>query len=435
MAKKPFRPSKPADPTAMPRSKNAPRGKPGRPKPLHVKPMRDVGKPKQKPEGGNKPAQPYRQSFTARPTVRIDLDVIKQNYAALQDLIGDVKIGACVKADAYGLGLAPVSRSLYGAGCRTFFVATAGEGKMLREAIGENATIYVLNGPAPQDLTLYFAFRLKPVINSLAQARMWVNEADRAKHAPFTALHIDTGMNRLGMDMAEVDQLSKNTKLFKALGPDLVMSHLACAPDAAHPMNKTQLDLFRSASSRLPVLPLSMANSAGIYLGKPYHFQMVRPGISLYGGQASTNKKQEVTKSAVSLMAPVLQVRNIKEGDTIGYNATYTAQRDMKIAVLGAGYADGIPVSASSGAKKDGETASCATLMKKRVPIIGRVSMDTTIVDISAFGKEPNPGEWAEFRGDNLEADAHAIGTINYELLVRIGSRCRRTYLKAGSKF
>jgi alanine racemase len=262
----------------------------------------------------------------------INLDAIKENYDALQDRVGAAKIGASVKADAYGLGAPTVSKALYGAGCRTFFVATAGEGKILREAIGENASIYVLNGPAPQDLTLFFKFRLKPVINSIAQARLWTDEADRAKHAPFTALHIDTGMNRLGMDESDVTALSKNMGLFRALGPDLIMSHLACAPDKAHPLNAKQLEKFRKFAARFPVLPLSLANTAGIYMGRPYHFQMVRPGIGLYGGQATTEAKQEIFRPVVSLMAPVLQVKTVKAGESIGYNAKRHAARQASLA-------------------------------------------------------------------------------------------------------
>ena len=373
----------------------------------------------------------YRSGFTARPTLLINLDAIKDNYDAIQSRIGNVKIGASVKADAYGLGAPTVSKTLYGAGCRTFFVATAGEGKMVREAIGDNASIYVLNGPAPQDLTLFFKFRLKPVINSIDQARMWTDEADRAKHAPFTALHIDTGMNRLGMDAQDTDLLSKNMGLFKALGPDLIMSHLACAPDAKHEMNAKQLERFRKSSSRFPVLPLSLANTAGTYLGKPYHFQMVRPGIGLYGGQATTHAKQEVSSPVVSLMAPVLQLRTVKTGETLGYNASYTAEYDMKIAVVGAGYADGIPVSASSHPQDQKGKTSFASLQKQRVPIVGRVSMDLTMLDVTRLVRDISVGDWAEFRGENLQVDANAIGGLNYELLVRLGQRCRKTYLRA----
>ena len=408
--------------------------------PLEPKPAR-MARPKSKPrfdkQGSASPSDKktvrsvHKQGFTTRPTLRINLGAIKSNYLALQDKVGTVKIGASVKADAYGLGVEPVSRALYGAGCRTFFVATAGEGKILRETIGDNASIYVLNGPAPQDLTLYFTFKLKPVINSLEQARIWLNEADRAKHAPFTALHIDTGMNRLGLSATDVEQLSKNTSLYKALGPDLIMSHLACAPDANNPMNATQLERFQRYSAQFPITPLSLANSAAIYLGKPYHFQMVRPGIALYGGQATKKAKQENLEPVVSLMAPVLQTRLVKAGETIGYNASYRAESDMKIAILGAGYADGIPVASSFATSGQKTKPSFVTLLKQRVPIVGRVSMDLTMVDISRLNKAPNLGDWAEFRGENLQTDAQTLGTVNYELLVRLGQRCRRTYQKS----
>lgn len=372
----------------------------------------------------------HKQGFTTRPTLRINLGAIKTNYERVQASVGSTKIGASVKANAYGLGSEQVGRTLYGAGCRTFFVATAGEGKILREAIGDNSTIYVLNGPAPQDLTLFFAFTLKPVINSIDQARIWTNEANRAKHAPFCALHIDTGMNRLGLSLEEAELLATNKPLLGALAPDLIMSHLACAPDANNPMNAQQLERFRRISAQFPVMPLSLANSAGIYLGKEYHFQMVRPGISLYGGQATKKVGQEDMEPVLSLMAPVLQLRTVKAGDTIGYNATFRAEDDMKIAVLGAGYADGVPVSSSGASGKTAGKPSYVTLGKQRVPIVGRVSMDLTIVDITRLTNPPGLGDWAEFRGENLSTDANAAGTINYELLTRLGERCRRTYQK-----
>jgi len=233
------------------------------------------------------------------------------------------------------------------------------------------------------------------------------------------------------MDGPDTEALSKNIGLFKALGPDLIMSHLACAPDAKHEMNAKQLERFRKASARFPVLPLSLANTAGTYLGKPYHFQMIRPGIGLYGGQATINAKQENSSPVVSLMAPVLQLRNVKKGETIGYNATFTAEYDMKVAVVGAGYADGVPVAASSSPQGEKGKSSFATLQKQRVPIVGRVSMDMTMLDVTRLVREISVGDWAEFRGENLQADTNAIGGLNYELLVRLGQRCRKTYLRA----
>ena len=361
-------------------------------------------------------------NYSTRPTLRVDLQQIRANYDALKAKVGTAKIGASVKADAYGLGAVPVSRTLYGAGCRIFFVATAGEGKLLRDGLGPNAAIYVLNGPAPRDRGVLLGAKLKPVINSMEQARFWASVSAEVNDPPYTAIHIDTGMNRLGMTMEEVVELSRDKKLWKAITPEWVMSHLACAGDAANPMNKTQLDRFRKAAAQLPLTPLSLANTAGIYLGKPYHFQMVRPGIGLYGGVATKKPGQEVGAPAATLLAPILQVRYIKKGETLGYDATFTAPRDMRVAIVGAGYADGVPVSESN--------HGYATLHDERVPIIGRVSMDLTMLDATDANLSVDVGGVAVFRGKQLEVEANSAQTLNYELLVRLGQRCRRDYWK-----
>lgn len=364
--------------------------------------------------------------FSSRPVLRIDLSALKDNYKAIQDKVGsNTLVAAAVKADAYGLGAERVSRALYGAGCRTFFVATAGEGKAVRSAISDNASIYVLNGPAPRDITLYHGSNLKPVINSLTQAKIWADATKNVKHIPFTAIHIDTGMNRLGFSMDEIQKLKANRPLLEALQFDLIMSHLACAPDASDPYNKQQLDAFRRASAQFPIKPMSLANTAGVYLGRPYHFQMVRPGIGLYGGKSTLLPDQENTKPVVSLMAPILQIRHLKAGDRLGYNSTFTATEDTPVAIVGAGYADGIPVSSSSG---DGASNGFATIQSLRVPIIGRVSMDLTALDITHLRKVPRIGDWAEFLGAKLEIDAQDADTLNYERLIRLTSRAKREY-------
>jgi len=363
--------------------------------------------------------------YSARPALKIDLSAIKSNYNALQKLASQAKVAASVKADAYGLGIGPVGKTLYGAGCRIFFVATAGEGKALRAEIGDNSSIYVLNGPGQRDLNLMFGNNLKPVINSMEQARVWAEGTRGVKSAPFCAIHIDTGINRLGFDEADTAALIKNKPLQTALGIDHVMSHLACAPDASNPMNKLQLDKFRKASSGLPMVTKSLANTAGTYLGKPYHFQMVRPGIGLYGGAATTNPAQEKITPVATLLAPILQIRKVKQGDSIGYNGSFVADKDMRLATVAAGYADGIPVASSNPGG-----GGYATLHKTRLPIVGRVSMDLTIIDLSRLKERVNSGEMVTFRSDNLESDAHDSSTINYELLTRLGSRCRRSYTK-----
>lgn len=365
-------------------------------------------------------------NFSSRPTLRINLSALKANYKAIQKKVGsNTHVAAAVKADAYGLGAERVSKALYGAGCRNFFVATAGEGMIVRSAIGDSSSIYVLNGPAPRDTALYFKSNLKPVINSLTQAHIWATAIDNAKHVPYCAIHIDTGINRLGFPEHEILKLKNNRSLLDKIEFDLIMSHLACAPDANDPYNEKQLKTFRRLAAQFPIKPMSLANTAGVYLGKPYHFQMVRPGIGLYGGKSTLIPKTEKTETVVSLMAPVLQIRDLKAGDRIGYNSTYVASNDMPIAIVGAGYADGIPISASS---EDSAHHGHATIQNKRVPIIGRVSMDLTALDISLVKKRPRIGDWAEFLGDNLEDDAASAQTLNYELLIRMGSRARREY-------
>ena len=364
--------------------------------------------------------------YSARPTLKIDLGAIQRNYHALQNKLGrSVKLAASVKADAYGLGAARVGKTLYGSGCRNFFVATPGEGRLLRQAIGDTASIFVLNGPAPRDLSLYHGSDLKPVINSFEQAKTWLDMVKDAKRHPACAIHIDTGMNRLGLSLKDLELISGNRRMVDKLVPVLIMSHLACAPDPTSEMNATQLNRFKRLASKLPVLPLSLANSPGIFLGKNYHFQMVRAGLGLYAKDISNDKANNITENALSLMAPVLQVRDVAKGESLGYNASYVAKRDMKIAIVGAGYADGIPVASSSTHTQGGGYARMQGLT---VPIVGRVSMDLTMLEVTNLRRELQLGDWAEFLGNDLLALAKSAGTIPYEILVRMGTRCRRDY-------
>lgn len=360
--------------------------------------------------------------YSTRPTLRVDLAQVKANYEALKALTPRAKVAASVKADAYGLGIEAIGRALYGTGCRIFFVATAGEGKILRDAIGPNGAIYVLNGPAPRDKGTLLGAKLKPVISSMDQARYWAEVSREVNDPPFTAIHIDTGMNRLGLSELEVKALAHEKDLFRAIKPDWVMSHLACASITDHPMNATQLVTFKRLAAALPETPLSLANTAGIYLGKNYHLQMVRPGIGLYGGKATDRPDKEVGKSVVKMLAPILQVRYIKAGENIGYDATHTAERDMRLAVVGAGYADGVPVALSN--KGHG------VIHDQPIPVVGRVSMDLTTLDTTDIHLPVQVGGVVEFLGEHMEERAREAGTINYELLARLGQRVRRDYWK-----
>ncbi|MBL4871319.1 MAG: alanine racemase [Robiginitomaculum sp.] len=371
------------------------------------------------------------RSYSSRPVLTINLSAVIENYKFLAAKVAPAKIGASVKADAYGLGIIQIGKALYGAGCRTFFVAHAGEGKILRGAIGNQPNIYVLSGPTPQDSALFFGSTLKPVINSLTQARDWIKTIDGVKRPPRTALHFDTGLNRLGIPSSEIEIFVKEDGLMDALNVDLVMSHLACSSLQDHPLNKQQLDLFKRTAAQMPMVNLSLANTGGIYLGKPYHFKLVRPGIGLFGGTTTDTPNLEKTRPVIELHAPVLQIKNVNKGETFGYNALYTAASHMKIAIVSAGYADGLPISLSG---TDNAVISHARLGKENAPIIGRISMDYTILDITNLKKYVERGEKAVFFGANLDTQAKQAQTINYEILTHLGQRCKRVYIRDGKE-
>jgi len=367
-----------------------------------------------------------KKTYSSRPVLTVNLSALAHNYQYLAALAAPAKIGAAVKADAYGLGAQQIGRALYGAGCRIFFVAHAGEGKILRQAIGTKASIYVLSGNTPQDTAIFFGNKLKPVINSLTQARDWVKAIKGVKHPPRTALHFDTGINRLGIPSEETGIFADDKALIEDLDVDIVMSHLACSGDDAHPLNETQLDRFKKVASRMPMVPLSLANTGGIFLGKKYHFKLVRPGIGLYGGKVTNHPEKEKTRPVIELHAPVLQIKTVKKGETIGYNASFTAANDMKIAIVSAGYADGLPVNLSGSDKR---IITSARLSGLRVPVVGRVSMDYTILDITNHNKYVELGEKAIFFGADLEEQASHARMINYEIMTHLGARCRRIYV------
>lgn len=364
---------------------------------------------------------------STRPKLVVDTTALADNYRALKTIVGETHIGASVKADAYGTGLERTAKALYGAGCRNWFVATPGEGMILRNAVGPNGSIYVLNGPAPQDLGLFFKGKLKPVLNSTYQVALWAEHAGQTPHAPYCAVMFDTGMNRLGLNENDATKLANASGLLGRIRPDHLMSHLACAPDPNHPLNAEQLKRFKRIAGLYPKMTHSIANSAGIFLGPDYHLQMVRPGIALYGGAATETPKSEPTRPVVTLEASVLQVKDVRRGESIGYDATYVAPRDMRIAVAAAGYADGLPVAVSGTAKKPGGRA---TLRDEAVTVVGRVSMDLVSLDVTDV-EGVGVGDTVKFLGPHLHATARRAGTIDYELLVRCGSRLRREHRSA----
>jgi alanine racemase len=329
---------------------------------------------------------------------------------------------AVVKGDAYGIGIAHAVPALVGAGCGTFFVALPEEGLRVRAA-APSATVYVLGGLIG-DPSGYVAADLRPVLNSMAEVEEW--RALRAAGAPTAAaLHVDTGMNRLGLDAEAFGTLAAAPDAGAQLGLTLLMSHLACADTPGHPLNARQRDAFRAARAALPAVPASLANSAGTFLGADYRFDLVRPGIALYGGGA-VNGAPNPMRPVVTLQARILQVRTVPAGETVGYGAAETLRRDSRIAIVAVGYADGYIRAAGSA---DGRPGARAFVRGRSVPLVGRVSMDLIALDVTDV-PEAGRGDWAELFGGNVAVDdvATSAGTIGYEYLTGLGARYERTY-------
>ena len=357
----------------------------------------------------------------------IDLDALAANYRRLRDLAGSAECAAVVKADAYGLGMAEAAPALARAGCKTFFVATLAEATALR-ALLPQAIIYVFSGLMPGTAGLYRASNLLPVLNSAEEIKEWASFCLSRDETLPCAVHIDSGMNRLGLSAHEVDQMAEARELWQAMTLSLVMSHLACADEPDHPKSETQRNMFDRLRARLPRAQASLANSAGILLGPGFTYDMVRPGIALYGGHPRRHGKNPF-RPVVHLKGRVLQVRRVAPGETIGYGATRTMTRPSRIAVVSVGYADGFFRSLSA---KDGQDSLAAYFGPHAAPILGRVSMDLITIDVSDVPEEiSGRGDWVELMGPNVEAHqvAARAGTIDYEVLTNLGRRAFRRYL------
>ncbi len=318
-------------------------------------------------------------------------------------------MSAVVKADGYGLGAETVSRALAEAGARVFFTATSEEALAVRKALGEGPQVFVLNGVTPEDVKNFAAAKLIPVLNSLAQIKLWDARGP-------AGLHIDTGMNRLGIGPEELTQTMvalKDTSLA------LVMSHLACASDVKHEKNAVQLKRFVDAATLFPKAPLSLAATSGALIGPDYHFDLIRPGVGLYGSGALDADNPQLSTAAI-VEAPLLQVRDVEAGETFGYGATFTAPQKMRSATVALGYADGYLRSLSG--------RGYGWLGGAKRPILGRVSMDLIILDVTGCA-DAQPGAMVEFLGPNVPLDdiARLAGTAPYEILTTFAAIVRRT--------
>jgi len=354
----------------------------------------------------------------------IDVSVLVANWQTLVAKVGDAaRVSAVVKADGYGIGDAKAAAALAWAGCRTFFVGLPEEGIRIRAA-APVADIYILAGLIPGSATALAEHRLRPVLGSPSEVAAWL-AARRNGLSASAAIHVDTGMNRLGLSLAEARALAADSDAMALLAPTLLVSHLACADTPAHPLNARQLAAFRQARSLFPGVPASLANSAGVFLGRDYHFDLVRPGIALYGAAFAEGRPALAT--VVTAEARVLRIRDGIKGETVGYGATQTLASATRLAILGAGYADGYHRAASSG---DGRPGARVWLRGRYAPLVGRVSMDLMAVDVTDI-PDAREGDWAELFGPHVPVDevaAHA-GTIGYELLTQLGRRYARRYV------
>jgi alanine racemase len=355
----------------------------------------------------------------------VDLDALQANYRRLGQELGGVACGAAVKADAYGLGMGRVAPALAAAGARCFFVALPDEALDLRRDLAERAAeaeIFVLGGPMPGSEADLLAHGLIPVLNSLDDLDRWRAVAARQGRALAAALHVDTGMCRLGLPPGELDLLADQHDRLAGVELRTVMSHLACADEATHPMNARQLAEFRAALARLPRAPASFANSSGIFLGPDYHFDLARPGAALYGVNPTPDRPSPM-RQVVRLQGRILQVREIDAPQTVGYGATHRASGPARLATVAAGYADGYLRALSN--------RGVGRIGGLEVPLVGRVSMDLVTFDVSAVPAEvARPGATIELLGPDLGVDeiGRRAGTIGYEILTALGRRYHRTY-------
>ncbi|WP_339948422.1 alanine racemase [uncultured Albimonas sp.] len=372
------------------------------------------------PPAAISPFAPPARPAASRPVLSVDLDAIGANWRALQARSGKAEAAAVIKADAYGLGVAPVARALRAAGARTFFVAHASEGAELRAVLGPEAPIHVFNGFMPGDLEAFRGADLIPVLASPFHVQAFREALPSLGLAspPRAGLHIESGINRLGFTPAEIDALRADPP--RELEISLVMSHLACADEPENSGNARQRGAFTGRAQLLHALAprarLSLGATGGTLLGPDYHFDLTRPGVGLYGGEPFME-----AQTVVHLHAPLLQVREIAAGESVGYGGTWTARRPSRIGVLGLGYADGFfRLSKGLNLYLDGRPA----------PLVGRVSMDMITLDLTDM-PEPAPGAMVEVLGPNQSVDALAkgIGTTGYEVLTSLGPRYARRYV------
>ncbi len=357
----------------------------------------------------------------------IDLDAIVSNWSLLKGKVSDsTDCAAVLKADAYGTGQDKTAAALYQAGCRTFFVAVPTEALTLRASLPD-AVIYVLDGLFPGTADHFLTHDIRPVLGSLEELLEWAEVCKASGKNNAAAVHVDTGIHRLGLSPAELTRTLGDNAVLGPFQPSLLMSHLACGSTPDHDMNRRQLKLFTETTAPFPHIPRSLANSAGVLLGPDYHFDLVRPGIALYGGQAIETEPNPM-KPVAKVEARIMIVRDVPQGDTIGYGAKQTAKRSLRNAVVAAGYADGMIRRAGS---TDDRPGGFGLIGGYKAPILGRISMDMITLDVTDVPEHLlQRGAFVEMLGPGVAASdlAAYAETIDYEYLTSLGRRFERVY-------
>jgi alanine racemase len=355
----------------------------------------------------------------------IDLTAIEANWKSLARRAMPSECAAVIKADGYGCGIEPVATVLAKAGCRTFFVADLLEARRVR-AVVQEPTVYVLNGLMPGTAATYANLHVRPVIGSMSELAEWDAFVTGNDWRGGAALQVDTGMNRLGISPGDAAALAPRIRA-ENHGITLLMSHFVSSEAPDDPLNEKQIRLFREVRMLYRGIPASISNSSGVLLGSPAHCDMVRPGAALFGVNPTPGRNNPM-RPVIELRARVLATRNIMKGETVGYNAQWTAKRGTNIAVVGVGYADGYMRAASA---SDTVRGAEVIVAGKRCPLVGRVSMDLIAVDVTdAPAGQVKRGDMATLIGDDITVDDFAAraGTIGYEVLTSLGKRYHRVY-------
>jgi len=369
-------------------------------------------------KGACVPARPPSVSLAmpaSHPRLTVDLDALAANHALLGSLAGAAELAPVVKANAYGLGMSAVAKRLRAEGADSFFVARLAEGVALRRDLGAGPIIYVLDGcPAGTEAALLSA-ALTPVLNDADQIGRW-SDAGGAQ----AALHVDTGMNRLGLRPEQAQDLARAPTGLKGVAISLVLSHLSCGSSLGDPMNHSQAQTFDTVRGWFPNARASLANSGGLFQGPGFALDMVRPGIALYGGGPFERPDPRIAAVA-TFEAPILQIRTVRAGERIGYGGAFHAEEDLSVAVIAAGYADGVLRAQSP--------LGYGWLHGARRRLLGRISMDLIAIDVSDCPMA-RPGDQVQLLGPEVLLDdaAQAAGAISYEILTRLGARGERVY-------